>query len=72
MFLLPRLFKHRKRDDQNAERNVYDPDKIEHDNSSEGNYLEDLEKQGLELTYFSEETKTILRTTWQILYTKVR
>ena len=75
MFLSPRLPICLKRDGQNADSNTVNPDKIEQDLSSEGNYcldLEDLAKQGLELAHFSEETKTILRTTWQILYTKVR
>ena len=33
---------------------------------------EELAKQGLELTHFTEENKTTLRTTWHILYSKVR
>ena len=33
---------------------------------------EELARQGLELTYFTEENKTTLRTTWHILYSKVQ
>ena len=32
---------------------------------------EELARQGLELTHFTEENKTTLRTTWHILYSKV-